>query len=210
MLINASHLTAVPGKSAQLRDLMPKLRDTLHAASGAEWFAWAAVTGRPYGSFVLSSRFENYTEMLTSQAKVAMSQKWLDLSAGAAGVLAEAAPTTLGEVIAVAGEPTGPKQFALVTRAIIDRTAMLRALAWATEIAEYSTKVTGVPTTVATSAAGTMFEVTWIGSVDTPEELDKMNAIGSDAGYLELLAQAGSEQLFQQGASERVLLSKLA
>ena len=115
----------------------------------------------------------------------------------------------LYEVIAVTGEPTAPKQFVLVTRAVIDRSAMMDAIAWSTQVAEHVTKVTGVGATVSTSAAGTMFQVTWVTGVDTPEELDKMNAINTDPGYLEMLAAAGANQLFEQGMSERVLLAKL-
>lgn len=211
MLINASHLTASPGKSVHLRAMVTTMRDTLTAASGVEWHAWAAVTGRPYGSFVLSSRFDSYAEMLGAQAMVAMSPEWAELASGASGVLAEPAPTTLAEVIAVAGEVTAPKQFVLVTRAMIDRGALTGAMAWATEIAEHVAKVTGVSTTLAASAAGTMFEVTWLAGVDTPEELDAMNtALSTDAGYLEMLATAGTSQLFEQSSSERVLLAKLA
>jgi hypothetical protein len=210
MLINASHLTASPGKSAHLRTLVAQMRDVLSSASGNEWIAWAAVTGRPYGSFVLSSRFENYTAMIGSQMKMAASTEFADLAAGAVGVLAEPARLTLAEVIAVTGEPSAPKQFVLATRAVIDRSALMDAITWSTEVAEHVTKVTGVSTTVATSAAGTMFEVSWLAGVDTPEELDKMNSINTDAGYLEMLAAAGAKQLFEQGASERVLLAKLA
>jgi hypothetical protein len=209
MLVSASELTASPGKSGQLRPLVAQMRDTLTEASGRDWYAWAAVTGRPYGSFVLSTRFENYSDMITSQMKVAMSTDWAALAAKAEGVLAQPAPTILSEVIAVTGEPSAPNQFVLVTRAVIDRAAMMDAIAWSTQVAEHVTKVTGVSTTVATSAAGQMFGVSWLAGVDTPEELDKMNAIASDPGYLEMLAAAGTNKLFEQGSSERMLLAKL-
>ena len=209
MLISASELTAKPGKSGHLGPLVTQMRDVLGQASGKQWWAWAVVTGRPYGSFMLSTRFDDYADMIAAQMKVAASTEWSSLAATADGVLAEPAPTSLSEVLAVTGEPSAPKQFVLATRAVIDRSAMMDAIAWSTQVAEHVTKVTGVSTTVATSAAGKMFEVTWLGGVDTPEELDKMNAINTDAGYLELLATAGSKQLFEQGMSERRLLVKL-
>jgi hypothetical protein len=209
MLISASELTASPGKSGHLVALVAQMRDVLGKDSGKEWFAWAVVAGRPYGSFVLSTRFDDYADMVASQMKVAVSTDWAALAATVDGVLAEPAPSTLSEVIAVTGEPSAPKQFALVTRAVIDRSAMMDAISWSTQVAEYVTKVTGISSTVATSAAGKMFQVTWLGSVDTPEELDKFNAINTDPGYLELLATAGTNQLFEQGASERLVLAKL-
>ncbi len=209
MLITASELTASPGKSGHLRPLVAQMRDALGAASNREWHAWAAVTGRPYGTFMLSTRFDDYTDMIGAQMQVAASTEWAALAAAADGVLAHPAPTTLTEVIAVTGEPSAPKQFTLITRAVIDRSAMMDAIGWSTQVAEHLTKVTGIGATVCTSAAGRMFEVVWIAGVDTPQELDKMHAINTDAGYLELLATAGTGGLFEQGASERMLLAKL-
>ena len=115
----------------------------------------------------------------------------------------------LSEVIAVTGEASAPKQFAVVTKAVMDRSAMMDAVAWSTRVAEHVTKVTGISATVAMSAAGQMFAISWLSSVDTPEELDKMNSIGTDAGYLELLGEAGTNKLFEQGATDRMLLVKL-
>ena len=202
MLISASELTASPGKSGQLRPLVAQMRDTLTQASGRDWYAWAIVTGRPFGSFMLSTRFDSYADMLGAQMQVALSAEWATLAAKADGVLANPAPTMLDEVIAVTGEPTAPKQFVLVTRAVIDRSAMMDAIAWSTQVAEHVTKVTGVGATVSTSAAGTMFQVTWVTGVDTPEELDKMNAINTDAGlsrdarcrWCEPAVRAGNER----------------
>ena len=71
MLISASELTASPGKSGQLRPLVAQMRDTLTQASGKDWFAWAIVTGRPFGSFMLSTRFDSYADMLGAQMQVA-------------------------------------------------------------------------------------------------------------------------------------------
>jgi hypothetical protein len=209
MLISASELTASPGKSGHLVGLVAQMRDLLTKESGKDWNAWAAVTGRPYGSFGLSTSFDSYADMLGAQMKVAVSTEWAALAASAEGVLAQPAPTTLTEVIAVTGELSTPKQFVLVTSAVIDRSALGDAIGWSTQVAEYVTKVTGISTIVGTSAAGQMFGVTWIGGVDTPEELDKMNAINTDAGYLEMIAAAGTNNLFEQGSSERVLLTKL-
>lgn len=209
MLISASELTASPGRSSQLGPLVAQMRDVLSAESGKEWLGWAAVTGRPYGTFGLSVRFDDYSDMIGAQMKIAASTQWASLTTNADGLLAHPATTALSEIIAVTGEPSAPKQFAMVTRAVMDRSVMMDAIAWSTEIAEYVTSATGVGAAVCTSAAGRLFEVIWISSVDTPAELDRMQAIGGDAGYLERLAAAGAGGLFEQGASERMLLAKL-
>jgi hypothetical protein len=209
MLISAAELTASPGRSTQLSALVAQMRDSLSSDTGKQWDAWAAVAGRPYGTYGLSVRFDNYADMLGAQMKIAASSQWSGLASNADGVLAHPATTALSEVVAIAGEPAAPKQFTLVTRAVVDRSAMMDAMAWATEIAEYTTGVTGIGTAVCTSAAGAMFEVIWIAGADTPEEVDRMNSLGSDAGYLERLATAGANKLFEQGTSQRMLLAKM-
>jgi hypothetical protein len=103
MLITASELTASPGKSGHLGPLVAQMRDVLGKETGKDWWAWAVVAGRPYGSFVISTRFDNYADMIASQMKVAVSTEWAALAATADGVLAQPAPTTLSEVIAVTG-----------------------------------------------------------------------------------------------------------
>jgi hypothetical protein len=210
MLITASELTASPGRSGELGPLVAQMRDVLASSSGKEWWAWVAMTGRPYGSFLLSSRFDDYADMIGAQLKIGGSADWAALGATAQGVLAQPAPTVLTEVIAVTGEPSAPKQFATITRAVIDRSALTSAVAWSTQVAEHVTKVTGVSTTVATTVGGQTLVVSWLSSVDTPGELDTMSSLNADAGYLELLAEAGTNKLFEQGSSERILLSKLA
>ena len=211
MLIQASELTAQPGKGGVLRDTVTKMRDVLASASGAEWTAWVAFAGRPYGSYVLSVRHADYGAMLGGLLQVGMSQEWAEVAASADGVLAQPAPSILAEVVAVTGEPTGPKQFMTITKSTLSGLDTPRALAWSLEVAEHVSKLTGQSGLVATAAAGKMFEITWMAGVDTPDELEASSkALSSDAGYLEMLSQAGAERLFIEGSTERLLLAKLA
>ncbi len=208
MFITSSELTATPGKSGALGPLVAQMRDTLTAASGTNWAAWVAVTGRPYGTFMLSTTYENYADMIAGQMKIGASAEWAAMTPKAEGVLVQPALTRLTEV-AVTGDRPGPKQFTLVTRAVIDRAAMMDALTWAQQVADHVLKVTGISTVVGTSAAGRMFEVSWLAGVDTPAELDTLNGITADAEYLGMLAEAGTKQLFEQGMSERALLVRM-
>ena len=208
MFITSSELTATPGKSGKLGPLVAQMRDTLSAASGVPWAAWAAVTGRPYGTFMLSAPFENYAEMIAAQMQIGASAEWGALTPKAEGLMVQPALTRLTEVT-LTGDNPGPKQFVLVTRAVIEGTAMMDALAWAQQVADHVTKVTGIATNVGMSAAGRMFEVTWLAGVDTPAELDTLNAIAEDADYMGMLAESGAKHYFEQGMSERALLVRM-
>ena len=58
MLIFGAEMTASPGKGAALAGQVTALRDAAAAATGQDWWAWAVMAGRPYGTFLVSSRFD--------------------------------------------------------------------------------------------------------------------------------------------------------
>jgi hypothetical protein len=60
MLIQASELVAKPGKGGVLGTTVTKMRDVLSETSGSEWTAWVAAAGRPYGTFGLTGRRDDY------------------------------------------------------------------------------------------------------------------------------------------------------
>jgi hypothetical protein len=108
------------------------------------------------------------------------------------------------------GEPGEPKQFATVTRATIAGRDLAASIAWSCAAMERATKVTGQVGTVATTAAGNMFQVYWFGGSDTAEEVDAGNlAMNGDAEYQGMIAQAGADGLFVEGSVESMVLVKM-
>ena len=79
MLIYGSALEASPGKSGELGPQLPALRDAVSKATGEPWWAWAVAAGRPFGSYVLSSRFNGMAELLEAQQKVGASAEFQKL-----------------------------------------------------------------------------------------------------------------------------------
>ena len=171
MLIRTSELTASPGRSGVLGPLVTEIRDVLTTVSGKEWWAWVVLTGRPYGTYSLSTRFADYTDMVNSTLPLATSSEWAEVAARADGVLAQPSPSDIAEVIAVTGElPAAPKQFVVATTATMTGRDMGKAIAWSTEVAEHVTKLTGDSILVGMSAAGTMYRVVWIAGSDGPRK----------------------------------------
>lgn len=210
MFIQSAELTAAPGKSGELGPMVTKMRDILSNETGKQWWSWAVLAGRPFGTQIISTRADGFADMVATQMKLMGSEAWAALSPGASGILAHPAQTYLGEVIAVTGEPTEPKQLTTVTRATIAGKDLAATIAWSCAAMESATKVTGQVGTVATAAAGSMFQVYWIAGSDTAEELDdarqKMN---SDAEYQGMIAQAGADGLFVDGSVEEMVLYKM-
>ena len=210
MFIQSAELTAAPGKSGSLGPMVTKMRDVLSAETGKQWWSWAALAGRPFGTQLLSTRAEGFADMVSAQMQLVGSEAWAALSPEASGVLAHPAQTYLAEIIAVTGEPAEPKQFTTVTRASMGGTDMAQTVAWSCAAMEHITKITGNGGMVATSAAGGLFEVFWFSGSDTAEELDaNMETMNSDAEYQGMIAQAGANQLFVDGSVERMVLVKM-
>lgn len=210
MFIQSAELTAAPGKSGALGPMVTKMRDLLSTETGKPWWSWAVLSGRPFGTQILSTRADGYTDMVATQMKLVGSEAWAALSPEAVGILAHPANTYLGEVIAITGEPTEPKQMTTVTRATIAGKDLAASIAWSCAAMERATKVTGQMGTVATAAAGSMFQVYWFAGSDTPEELDAARlAMNGDDEYQGMIAQAGADGLFVDGSVEEMVLFKM-
>ena len=210
MFIQSAELTAAPGQSGQLGPLVTKMRDILTNETGKQWWSWAALAGRPFGTQLISTRADGFADMVATQTQLIGSAAWAGLASETNGVMAHPAVTNLAEVIHMTGEPTDPKQFTTVTRATIAGTDLAQSIAWSCAAMDRAAKVTGQAGTVATSAAGSMFQVYWFQGSDTAEALDatrqKMN---DDADYQGMIAQAGADGLFVDGSVEEMVLVKM-
>jgi len=210
MFIQSAELTARPGKSVHLGPLVTEMRDFLSNETGREWWSWAALAGRPFGTQLLSTRVDGYADMVDGQMKLAGSAGWATLSGSAAEVLDHPAETYFAEVIAVTGEPAPPRQFTTVTRATMAGGDMAATIAWSTQVMEHTTKITGNGGTVAMSAAGRFFEVWWFSGSDTAEDLDAATqATNGDAEYAGMISEAGAAGMFVDGSVERMILVKM-
>jgi hypothetical protein len=210
MFIQSAELTAAPGRSGELGPMVTQMRDILTSETGKQWWSWAALAGRPFGTQLLSTRADGFADMVATQMKLMGSEAWAGLAPGTQGVLAHPAETYLAEIIAMTGEPAEPKQLTTVTRATIGGGDMAKSITWSVAALEHGTKLTGQVGTVATTAAGNMFQVYWFAGSDTAEELDAARqTMNGDAEYQGMIAQAGADGLFVDGSVEEMVLFKM-
>lgn len=210
MFIQSAELTAAPGKSGELGPMVTKARDILSSETGKPWSSWAVMAGRPFGTYLVSTRADGFADMLATQMKLVDSEAWAAASAEAGGASADPAKQYLAEVIAMTGEPAEPKQLTTVTRATMSGGSLADSVAWSCAAMEHATKSTGQVGTVATSVAGGMFEVYWFAGSDTAEELDAARqTMSDDAEYQAMIAQAGADGLFIEGSVEATVLFRM-
>jgi hypothetical protein len=208
MLIYGAALEAAPGKGGELVAQVPALRDACAEATGTPWWAWMVLSGRPFGSFVLSTRHEGYEQMLEAGMLVGASPEFQSLSTGFGGLLAHPAETTLNEVIGVQGEAGDPKPIVVLTRATMMGGHFADALAWSAKALEHVDTVTGSGGVVALSSTGALFQVTWMTGADDAAQLDANNAkLNADPDYIALLDEAGD--YFVPGSSERMVIVRM-
>ena len=84
MFIQSAELTPAPGRSGDLGPMVTKMRDVLSSETGKQWWSWAALAGRPFGTQLLSTRADGFVDMVATQTKLIGSQAWAALSGGAA------------------------------------------------------------------------------------------------------------------------------
>lgn len=208
MLIYSSVLDAKPGKSGALVSQVAALRDVCADASGQQWTAWMAVSGRPFGSFMLATRYDSHAQMIEAGQQIGASAGFQKLSGELAQLLDHPAETGLSEVVGMTGPPSDPKPFVIVTRAVLAGGHLVDGLAWSNKVLGHVTDVTGVGGILTISAAGQMQLVTWLAGVDTAEEIDTMSGkVAADADYLSMVDEAGG--FFVPGSAERAVIAML-
>ena len=210
MLIYGVEFTAKPGKGGALATEVASLRNVITGATGQDWSAWAIFAGRPYGSFLLSTRFDGLAALVAGQLAAGASPDFQAVTGGSYGDVASGpATTTTSEVVAMTGEPSAPKQFIAVTQAQINGGRLADAIAWSAGVIEHVKTVAGVDSMLVTSVAGPMFQVGFIAGTDTAAEMDDANAaLAADAAYLQMMDDAGD--LFVTGSSDRILAMQMA
>lgn len=208
MLIYGAALEAAPGKGGTLAAALPGLRDVCAEATGTPWWAWAVLSGRPFGSFILSTRHDGFADMLESAMKVGASPAFQNISSEFGGVLAHPAETALNEVIGVQGEVGEPKPIMVLTRATISGGRLSDALAWSAKALEHVSTMTGSGGLLTMSSTATMFQVGWMVGYDDAAQVDAAVAtLNGDASYVTLLDEAGG--MFVPGTSERSVIVRL-
>lgn len=209
MLIFGAELTARPGKGGALAAQVSAVRDAAAGATGQAWWAWAVVAGRPYGSFMVSTRFDGVAGLVAGQQAAAASPEFQAAARGILGDLATGpAVTTTSSVVAMTGEPSAPKKFIVVTQALVNGGRMADALAWSGRVSEHIKSVTGVDVVLASSMAGTTGQIGFIAGVDTAAEVDDVNAaLAADATYLGMTVEAGD--LLVTGSTDRVIAMQM-
>jgi hypothetical protein len=209
MLIYSAMMEAGAGKAGQLAPMVGELRNVLTTDTGQDWLAWSVASGATFGSFLVSTRFDNLAALAAGQAKSAASEQFKALSQKYGDLMSRPAETYLNEVVATTGElAAAPKPLMVITGATMTAGKIRQALGWSTKIMQHVTDLTGVGGVVVTSVTGQMFQIGWMSGFDNPEHLDAFNGkMAADTEYLEIIDEAGD--FFVSGSARRMIIAQL-
>ena len=208
MHIFGAQIQAKPGRAAAAGAKVAEIREVVSSAIGHAGYAWAAVAGAPIGSFLLSTRVEGAAGLIELQTKLGESADYQKLAVDAGDLWAAPVETSFLQVVAAVGDLPEPQSLTTVTRSTMSVGHMADALAWSNEVLEHVNKVTGLSGMLATSSAGSMFDVSWIFGAESGAAADEANnALMADPSYIGLIDKAGG--LFVDGSAERITLMQL-
>ncbi len=158
--------------------------------TGIDISTWASLWSRENGLIVWSATIESLSELEVAEEKLAASAEfgdWLD----AHDKLFDG-PTTDSLVQVVHGAPDSERtvNVAVVTNAVGANGKMAAAMAAGVELADATTKVTGIPTMFATNVTGLYGGAVWISGNENLGEMEKaITALNADSSFAALVDQ---------------------
>lgn len=206
---------------ARVLNLRGDVRETLawasevtayvNANSGLDVSLWGAVFGYPVGTVAWSTIVEGRAQLADETEKLTSDNDYLDLVMKADPWITNPAEDIFRSVVhgGPGEEPPAVGAVASVTEAVAATGRMPEAAAWAVDMAEYGSGVTGVDISLLVNVYGDFGGMAFISVVPDMAAADAAAAtIRADAGYMERIS--ASTGLFVDGSAQQNLLRRLA
>jgi hypothetical protein len=144
------------------------------------------VGGNP-GALLVVGHYEHLSDYEAMRAGMAGDSDIQAVIAGA-GTLSSSMEDTIAKVLVPGGEPKG---WVIANAARMHMPRVVEALTLGVEIAEYVTKLTGIPVSFSNATTGDRSRVLWSSSVGSMADLEVLSdQTEGDAGYLDFFARA--------------------
>jgi hypothetical protein len=177
--------------------------------TGLEVNAWATVYGAPLGSVSWSARVDSQAAMGAANDTLLADAGFQERLAANRHRFAVAPEDSIGEFVALTGEPGPVRQYAGIVTAQCAAGKIADAMAWGVDIMQLSAKLTGADHALVRPLYGPFASLVWIALFDTLEDADALEtARSSDPSYLERLDQGGD--LFVPGSATQRLIRRLS
>lgn len=164
--------------------------------------------GAPLGTLTYAYRTESFAASVEATDTLTTSDEYLEKVESGAGHFVGNPEDRLATFIHSAGEVSQPPAAAAVVSARLAVEHTRRAIAWAVELSDHLTEVTGVPSAVLASNVGDYGTVSWLSYGKSLAQLEQANTkTNADLGFLQRLDDSGG--LFVPGSGRGVLSRKI-
>jgi hypothetical protein len=196
------------------RETMPwavEITAHVNANTGMDVSLWGSVFGMPTGTLAWSTMVEGRAQLSGEMAKLPSDTAYLDLAVKAQDWVTGPAEDTFRSVVhgGPGAEPPAVGAVASITQAVAATGKMPEAVAWAVDMAQHATTVTGMTVSLLVNAYGDFGGMAFISTAADMAAADAAaEAVQADADYVaKISASAG---LFVDGSAHQSLLQKLA
>jgi hypothetical protein len=164
--------------------------------------------GAPLGTLTFAYRTESYAASVEASDTLTTSDEYLEKVESGAAYFVGSPEDRLATFIHSVGEVNAPPAAAAVVTARLEVEHTRKAIAWAVELADHLSNVTGVASAVLTSNFGEYGTVSWLSYGKSLAQLEQANTkTNADLGFLQRLDDSGG--LFVSGSARGVLSRKI-
>lgn len=193
-----------PGSTRAATSFVGEVTDQVRQATGLDFHAWSSTLSADVGTVVWAVFAEDLASLEQANDKLMAADAFVDLIDRGASLVAGPPTDTLAQVMAGEVDPSAPpSQYVGVAQAVPANGSLQAALAGGVEIAEASTRITGVPTLFCVATTGPFGGCAWVSGFDDIGALDRSEAaLNADPGWVELIDRVGTA--YAPGATQAI------
>lgn len=199
---------AEPTRFREAMKFATDIRDFVNANTDLEVSAHLSVFGRPVGTFMWATFVEGRGTFADASVKLLGDPRYLELLDAGGPLFQNLGDDVLRQVVHIKGaSETDPRPaFSQGWAAQVRDMKFDQALAWAVDITDYVSELTGVGLALLADGYGDFGTITWLARLDSAKQADAVNEkMMNDAEWRKRVAEAA--ELFIDGRT-RVWLNR--
>jgi hypothetical protein len=202
VLLNPAHVRAGTAQALEMNRYV-------NEKTNLQTSLFQVLAGAPLGTLTFAFRTESYAASTTESDKLLQSDEYMQKVESGAQFFVGNPEDQVGTILHETGTIVGPPAAASVVSATIEISQAAAAVAWAIELADFTSKLTGVPGTVVSSDFGQYGRVAWFAYGSSLGQLEESTIqTNNDPGFAERLGKSAG--LFVSGSGSSLLSRKIA
>lgn len=202
--------TVLTGPPNDVRTWATDIASAFGDATGATPSVWTSIAGGTAGHYTWTMQVDGAGQVVDHTMQAFADDAYLAKIEEGRQFLTGQPRDTIYRAFGELGEDTSePGNIAIVTTADAEASSLGHAVGWGLEVNEYVSELTGVPSVLLGTAAGSFSRLTWMGIAPDARAADEASrTMNADEGYLKLIARGG--QYFADRSARTQLFLRIA